>query len=114
MTPVADDCVGIAILTPRRGGFDSHLEEFPALKDRVQGRAHGPDRAAGPLRQKVRSRTAGRVLLVGDAAGYVDALTGEGLGIAFGAAELLVGCVVADRPGDYDRQWRQMSAATVC
>ena len=25
------------------------------------------------------------------------------------AAELLVGCVVADRPGDYDRQWRQMS-----
>ena len=32
----------------------------------------------------------GRVLLVGDAAGYVDALTGEGLGIAFGGAELLV------------------------
>jgi len=49
------------------------------------------------------------VLLVGDAAGYVDALTGEGLGIAFGAAELLVGCVAADRPGDYDRQWRRMS-----
>ncbi len=109
VTPLADDCMGIAILTPRRGGFDSHLDEFPALKDRVQGRAHGPDRAAGPLRQKVRSRTAGRVLLVGDAAGYVDALTGEGLGIAFGAAELLVGCVVSDRPGDYDRQWRQMS-----
>jgi len=65
--------------------------------------------AAGPLRQKVRRLTAGRVLLVGDAAGYVDALTGEGLGIAFGAAEMLVACVIADRPGDYDRQWRQMS-----
>ena len=99
----------IAILTSRRGGFDSHLDEFPALKDRVHDRPHGPDLAAGPLRQKVRSRTAGRVLLVGDAAGYVDALTGEGLGIAFGAAELLVGCVVADRLGDYDRQWRRMS-----
>jgi flavin-dependent dehydrogenase len=49
------------------------------------------------------------VLLVGDAAGYVDALTGEGLGIAFGAAELLVTCLAADRPGDYDRQWRRMS-----
>jgi flavin-dependent dehydrogenase len=47
--------------------------------------------------------------LVGDAAGYVDALTGEGLGIAFSAAELLVDCVVAERPGDYDRQWRSMS-----
>jgi flavin-dependent dehydrogenase len=49
------------------------------------------------------------VLLVGDAAGYVDALTGEGLGIAFGGAELLVGCVAADRPADYERQWRRMS-----
>jgi flavin-dependent dehydrogenase len=109
VTPVADDCVGITILTSHKGGFDSHFGEFDALKDRVHGLPHGPDRAAGPLRQKVRSRTAGRVLLVGDAAGYVDALTGEGLGIAFGAAELLVGCVIADRPGDYDRQWRKMS-----
>lgn len=109
VTPVADDCVGIAILTSRRGGFDSHFGDFAALLDRVNGCPHGPDRAAGPLRQKVRARAAGRVLLVGDAAGYVDALTGEGLGIAFGAAELLVGCVAADRPGDYDRQWRRMS-----
>ncbi|HEX9833147.1 MAG TPA: monooxygenase, partial [Mycobacterium sp.] len=59
--------------------------------------------------QRVRSRAVGRVLLVGDAAGYVDALTGEGLGIAFGGAELLAGCVVADQPGGYDRQWRRMS-----
>lgn len=109
VTPVADDCVGITILTSHKGGFDSHFGEFDALKDRAHGLPHGPDRAAGPLRQKVRSRTAGRVLLVGDAAGYVDALTGEGLGIAFGAAELLVGCVIADRPGDYDRQWLKMS-----
>jgi flavin-dependent dehydrogenase len=109
VTPVADDCVGIAILTSNRGGFDSHLEEFAALGERVRGHPHGPDMAAGPLRQKVRSRVAGRVLLVGDAAGYVDALTGEGLGIAFGGAELLVGCIVADRPEDYDRQWRRMS-----
>jgi flavin-dependent dehydrogenase len=109
VTPVADDCVGIAILTSRRGGFDGHLGDFAALEARVRGCAHGRDRAAGPLRQKVRARTAGRVLLVGDAAGYVDALTGEGLGIAFGAAELLVGCVAADRPGDYDGQWRRMS-----
>jgi flavin-dependent dehydrogenase len=75
----------------------------------VRGHAHGPDRAAGPLRQKVSARTAGRVLLVGDAAGYVDALTGEGLGIAFAAAELLVDCVATDRPQDYDRRWRRMS-----
>jgi flavin-dependent dehydrogenase len=109
VTPVADDCVGIALLSSGRGGFDRHLEEFPALRDRIEGYPHEPDRAAGPLRQKVSSRTAGRVLLVGDAAGYVDALTGEGLGLAFGAAELLVDCVMSGRPRDYDRQWRQLT-----
>ena len=109
VTPVADDCVGVAILTTHRGGFSQQLESFPALKYRLDGHQHGPDRAAGPLRQKVRGRTAGRVLLVGDAAGYVDALTGEGLGIAFGAAEILVDCVAAGRVEDYDRRWRRMS-----
>lgn len=109
VTPVAADCVGIAILSSTRGGFDRHLAAFPALLDRVHGHAAGPDRAAGPLRQQARSRTAGRVLLVGDAAGYIDALTGEGLGMAFGAAEILVRCVATQRPRDYDAQWRAMT-----
>jgi flavin-dependent dehydrogenase len=109
VTPVADDCVGIAILSSTRGGFDSHFAEFPALQERVAGISHGQDRAAGPLRQKARNRTAGRVLLVGDAAGYIDALTGEGMGLAFGAAELLVDCIVAGRTSDYDRRWRHMT-----
>jgi flavin-dependent dehydrogenase len=109
VTPVADDCVGIAVLSSTRGGFDQHLAEFPALKERLHGHSHGPDRAAGPLRQKASSRAAGRVLLVGDAAGYIDALTGEGVGLAFSGAQALVKCVVADLPADYDRQWRGLT-----
>lgn len=109
VTPIADDCVGVALLKSRRGGFDGHLEEFPALRERIAGRSHEPDRAAGPLRQRVSNRAAGRVLLVGDAAGYIDALTGEGLGLAFSAAELLVKCVVAEQPENYDRQWRHVT-----
>jgi flavin-dependent dehydrogenase len=109
VTPVADDCVGIAILSATRGGFDRHFECFGELRDRVSGHAHGQDRAAGPMRQKVRSRAAGRVLLVGDAAGYIDALTGEGMGLAFGAAELLVDCVVRERPEEYDCKWRKLT-----
>lgn len=107
VTPVAEDCVGIAVLTSRQGRFDQHLAAFPGLRERIDGRAHEPDRAAGPLRQRVRSRVAGRVLLVGDAAGYVDALTGEGLGLAFAAARLLVDSVAADRPDDYEKQWHR-------
>lgn len=109
ITPVADDCVGIAILTSQQGRFEQHLAAFPVLRERIDGRPHEPDRAAGPLRQRVRSRVAGRVLLVGDAAGYVDALTGEGLGLAFAASRLLVDSVAADRPGDYELQWRKVT-----
>lgn len=109
VTPVAHDCVGIAILSSTRGAFEHHFEAFGELRARVDGCPHGPDRAAGPLRQGARSRVAGRVMLVGDAAGYIDALTGEGMGLAFGAAEALVDCVIADRPGDYDRRWRRLT-----
>ncbi|WP_313676560.1 NAD(P)/FAD-dependent oxidoreductase [Mycolicibacterium sp.] len=109
VTPVAEDMVGVAILTSRQGKFGDHLLDFPELMQRLDGVPHGSDRAAGPLRQRVRGRTAGRVMLIGDAAGYVDALTGEGMGIAFGSAELAVRCAVAGTPQAYDRQWRAMS-----
>lgn len=109
VTPVADDCVGVAVLTSARGGFTNHLVQFPELAARLDGPPHGRDRAAGPLLQKVRGRVAGRVLLVGDAAGYIDALTGEGMGLAFGGAQLLVDCVRHNRPEDYDRRWRAMT-----
>jgi len=52
VTPVAEDCVGIAMLTSRRGGFDCHLDEFAALKDRLHGHPHGRDLAAGPLHRQ--------------------------------------------------------------
>lgn len=109
VTPVGEDCVGIAILSAGRGGFDPKFEAFDELRQRVAGHEFGPARAAGPLRQQVSSRVAGRVLLVGDAAGYIDALTGEGMGLAFGAAAALVNCVVRERPQDYERQWRGLT-----
>ncbi|WP_285029195.1 NAD(P)/FAD-dependent oxidoreductase [Mycolicibacterium sp. lyk4-40-TYG-92] len=109
VTPVADDCVGIAILSAGRGGFEAKFAAFDELRQRVEGHHFGPDLAAGPLRQQVRTRVAGRVLLVGDAAGYVDALTGEGLGLSFSAAEALVDCVVHDRVDEYDRRWRALT-----
>ncbi|NUS05372.1 MAG: monooxygenase, partial [Nonomuraea sp.] len=61
------------------------------------------------LRQAVRARRAGRVLLAGDAAGYVDALTGEGVSLAVRSAALLVGCLAGDRPEDYDAAWLRLS-----
>ncbi|HUN35829.1 MAG TPA: NAD(P)/FAD-dependent oxidoreductase [Trebonia sp.] len=111
VTPVADDLVGIAVLgSQARGGLDARLEEFPQLAERLSGAEHvSTTRGAGPLRQDVRQRVAGRVLLVGDAAGYLDALTGEGIGAAVAQASVLTRCLAADRPGDYERAWRQVT-----
>ncbi len=66
-------------------------------------------RGAGPMRQDVRRRVYGRVLLVGDASGYLDALTGEGIGVGLAQAEALAGCLAAGRPADYERAWRRVS-----
>jgi len=110
VTPVADDLVGVAILTSARGTFDSHLDAFPALKRRVQDAEPATSvMGAGPLRQRVSGRVAGRVLLVGDAAGYVDALTGEGIAVALRTSAELVDCVQRDCPEDYEAAWRRVS-----
>lgn len=110
VTPVGDDLVGVAVLSTVRRGFDEHLAGFPALRARLEGRpAAGAVRGAGPLRRRVRRRVAGRVLLVGDAAGYVDALTGEGVALALASAEAAVRCLRAGRPEAYERRWRALS-----
>ncbi|MER6789294.1 NAD(P)/FAD-dependent oxidoreductase [Streptomyces sp. NPDC000658] len=110
VTPVADGLVGVAVLTGARGSFDDHLAAFPGLRERLAGAGPaGPVRGAGPLRQDARARTAGRVLLVGDAAGYVDALTGEGVALALAQAPAAVRAVVGGDLAGYEREWRQLT-----
>jgi flavin-dependent dehydrogenase len=110
VTPVAGDLVGVAILGGARGDFASRLAAFPVLRDRLAGAVPASDvRGAGPLRQDVRRRSAGRVLLIGDASGYLDALTGEGIGVALAQATVLAQCLAGGRPGDYERAWRRVS-----
>jgi flavin-dependent dehydrogenase len=116
VTPVSGDVVGIAVLFPRTdrdaagGDFEARLSAFPAVLDRLTGAAPASEvRGAGPMRQDVRRRVYGRVLLVGDASGYVDALTGEGIGVGLAQADALAACLTAGRPADYERAWRRAS-----
>ena len=121
VTPVSADAVGVALLfakdpsadRPRDdagGDFKARLSAFPALLDRLAGAAPASElRGAGPMRQDVRRRVHGRVLLAGDASGYVDALTGEGLGVGLAQAEAVAACLAAGRPDGYERAWRRAS-----
>ncbi|MFE5336405.1 NAD(P)/FAD-dependent oxidoreductase [Isoptericola sp. NPDC056573] len=104
VTPVALDLVGVAVLGPAGADLDAALATLPELADRLAGApAAGPVRGAGPMRVRSRARTAGRVRLVGDASGYVDALTGEGLRVGFAQARAAVADL--DDPAGYERAW---------
>jgi flavin-dependent dehydrogenase len=110
VTPVGADLVGVAVLSARRVPFEEQLHEFPRLRERLADAfAATRVRGAGPLRQRVARRVAGRVLLVGDAAGYIDALTGEGISLGMAQARAAVSAVGDDRPQAYEHAWRQAS-----
>lgn len=105
VTPVGSDLVGIAVLSSERIPFEAQLARFPVLGAHLGNAEGGAVRGAGPLRRRTSTRVAGRVLLVGDAAGYIDALTGEGIAVSLACARSLVQCLVNGRPGDYEAAW---------
>ncbi|MFI8913021.1 NAD(P)/FAD-dependent oxidoreductase [Streptomyces sp. NPDC053513] len=109
VTPLGPRQVGVALLTSRQLPFDDQLSRFPRLLARLRTADRTSVRGAGPLRQQARSRVAGRVLFVGDAAGYVDALTGEGLTLALTAADALVRCLREGNPQAYEPAWCRLS-----
>ena len=108
VTPVADDLVGIALLGPRSVDYDAALREFPEITQHLDGAlAAGPVRGAGPLRQRSARRTVGNIRLVGDASGYVDALTGEGLRVGLAQASAVIAHL--DDPVGYERAWAKVT-----
>lgn len=104
VTPCGKEQVNVAFLWDRarchrvRGGdqlFPSLLAAFPRLQSRLEGASPLSEvRATGPLEQPARRAVADNVLLLGDAAGYLDAITGEGISLALSAALALEETVV--------------------
>lgn len=104
VTPTAEGIVGIAVLARQGTDFEAAVAASPELHDRL-GEPATQLRGAGPFGQRTTARTAGRVLLVGDASGYVDAITGEGLRLGFDQARAAIAAIVAGSPRAYEREW---------
>ena len=113
VTPVTARQVNVAFLwSGAAGGFEMLSQRFPALHARL-GDAVGAStpRGAGSLAQRLPRRVAHRVALVGDAAGYLDALTGEGITLGFRCAAALVRTLAHNQPLlHYEKAYRQLSA----
>ncbi len=82
--------------------FDARLERIPPLRRRLAAfRREAPVAALGPLALRVAPPRSGGVLLVGDAAGFYDPFTGEGIFTALRSAELAAEVLLpALRAGD--------------
>jgi flavin-dependent dehydrogenase len=115
VTPVGPQNVNVAFLWERGeadAGFDDLLGRFPPLRHRLAGAPAASEvRGAGPLEQRVRSRVGPRLALIGDAAGYVDAITGQGLSLAFAAAGLLARALPQDLSADLRPALEQYDAS---
>lgn len=110
VTPIDQNTVGVAILGSAGLNFDDLVASMPRLAQHLDGvQPASKLRGAGPLRQRVSRRFDGRALLVGDAAGYVDALTGEGLQVGFAEAQAAVLAVLSDQPASYEAQWKEIT-----
>lgn len=104
ITPCHTGQVGVAFLWDRshylrvRGGKElmaSLVQAFPEVEAQINGvQPADLPRAIGPLQRNTKSVVANGVLLIGDAAGYLDAITGEGLSLAFAQALCLEQTVI--------------------
>ncbi|HSJ61648.1 MAG TPA: NAD(P)/FAD-dependent oxidoreductase [Jiangellaceae bacterium] len=109
ITPVGHDLVGVAVLGDRGVDYDAVVRLTAAGHRLADADRASTLRGAGPLRQAATKRVAGRVLLVGDSAGYVDALTGEGIRLGLAQARAAVAAVAGENPARYEAEWRRIT-----
>ena len=113
VTPVGPRLVGVAVLAQRKlGSMEAALEPFPALTLLLQGAVPCTRvRGAISVHRTLRRVHCGQVALVGDAAGGVDAVTGDGLAIAFqqalALAEAMRSCDLRQYQAAHDRILRR-------
>ena len=112
LNPLAPERVNLSVVVPldHATPWSGRLEDFllarvrqlPHLARRLVGAERvAPVQALGPLAHRVRPPRQGGVVLVGDAAGFYDPFSGEGIFSALRGAELAVETIVgALRGGD--------------
>jgi menaquinone-9 beta-reductase len=109
VTPVADDEVCVSVMTrfsatqfPHGTRSEQQIASIPGLREHLMGaKIINRERGAITTTRRFDRVTSGNVALVGDASGSADAITGEGLAMAFRQAHLLADAMGADNLSSY-------------
>ncbi len=110
-TPVSDDlvCVAIASHDPNLR-LEESLKDLPWLRARLRdGTPVTPEKGAVTGNRSFKHVCRGNVALIGDAAGTVDAITGEGLKLAFSQAVALAECLESGNLAPYQDIHRRLA-----
>jgi 2-polyprenyl-6-methoxyphenol hydroxylase-like FAD-dependent oxidoreductase len=112
VTPVAPDQVCIALISrDAHLRLDAALNMMPALTARLKNaQAITPEKGSLTLSRKFRHVRADGYVLLGDASGSVDAITGEGMCLAFKQAAALAAALDAGDLQLYERSHRRIGA----
>jgi len=112
VTPVSRDEVCLALVSSSaklRLRMDDALGEFPELSARLKNaKLASSERGAITVTRKLRRVYRGRTVLVGDASGGVDAITGEGICLGFRQAALLGDCLASGDLARYQNGHRTL------
>jgi menaquinone-9 beta-reductase len=112
VTPIGNEelCIVIMAENPGAATFDSFFKDYPQLAAQL-GTAPlvSRERGAVTLMHSLRAVHSGNVALVGDASGGVDAITGEGLRIAFLQAIAVADAIERSDLSSYARVHRQLA-----
>jgi len=113
VTPVGSNEVCVVLIGNQSGvQMDELWGLFPALQERL-GDAQTSDKAKGGVSATLRVRriTRGNLALIGDAAGSIDAITGEGLSLAFRQAVALGNALSRGNLALYEATHRSLARA---
>ncbi len=113
VTPIGSDEVCVVTVAAREedAEFTRAVAEMPGLRERLAGAtASARERGAVTLMRRLRRVQRGNVALVGDASGGVDAITGDGLRLAFAQAEALAEAMAAGDLERYEKAHRKIGA----
>jgi flavin-dependent dehydrogenase len=111
VTPLGGDEACVALITrDPQVRLDAAMPYFPELARRLEGAATiSEERGAVTATRRLKRIYRGRTVLIGDASGSVDAITGEGMSLAFRQAIALSDALAVRTLDQYQTAHRRMA-----